>query len=84
MWGRFPLERLYKMDQVTFPFVNGQEDTFTMEDDNNLNIKCPKECLCKFHFTIHSIFNDGTGDKSFGCCGIIYKGTGERIVAEDK
>jgi len=45
--AQFPPERRYNMNQVPLPFVNGQDDTFTMEDDNDVNIKCPKESLRK-------------------------------------
>ena len=52
LWGRFPPERRYNMDQVPLPFVNGQDETFTMEEDNDVNLKCPKESLRKRQFTI--------------------------------
>ena len=45
LWGRFPLEKRYNMDQVHLPFVNSQYDTFTIEDYNHINVKCPKESL---------------------------------------
>ena len=33
------------MDQVLLPFVVSQDDTFTMEEDIDVNIKCLKESL---------------------------------------
>ena len=64
------------MDKVTLPFVNGQDDTFTMEYDNNVN---SKESLLKRQFKMQLVFNAGTGDKYFGWWDLIYKGTGKRI-----
>ena len=55
-----------------------------MEDDNNENIKCPKDSLCKFHFTMKLVFNAGTDDKYFVWCDIIFKGTETRILAAEK
>ena len=60
IWGRFPPELRYNMDQVPLPFVNGQDETFTMEDDD------VKESLRKRQFTMHLVFNAGTGDKGHG------------------
>ena len=45
IWGRFPPELRYNMDQVPLPFVNGQDTTFTTDDDVDVNLKCPKESL---------------------------------------
>ena len=82
IWGRFPPERRYNMDQVPLPFVNGQDDTFTMEDDEDVNMKCPKESLKKRQFTIHFVFNAGSGDQAHGWCDLVYRGTGKRIEKE--
>ena len=30
IWGRFPPECRYNMDQVPLPFFNGQDDNFTV------------------------------------------------------
>ena len=46
LWGRFPPERRYNFDQVPLPFVVGMDETFTTEDDDNINIKNLKEALC--------------------------------------
>ena len=41
--GRYPLqgkfipERRYNIDQVTLPFVISQDETFTIDDDNDLS-----------------------------------------------
>ena len=45
LWGRFPPERRYSMDQVPLSFVLSQDDIFTMDDDKDVNTKCPKEAL---------------------------------------
>ena len=37
----FPPEFRYNMDQVPLSFVNGKDDTFTVEDDDDVNVKCP-------------------------------------------
>ena len=79
IWGRFPPELRYNMDQVPLPFVNGQDETFTMEDDDVVNLKCPKESLRKRQFTMHLVFNAGTGDKGHGWCDLVCRGTGRRI-----
>ena len=36
--GRFPTKQQYNMDQVPLPFVVSQDDTFTMDEDNGINI----------------------------------------------
>ena len=33
------------MDQVPLSFVLSQDDIFTMDDDKDVNTKCPKEAL---------------------------------------
>ena len=62
IWGRFPPERRYKMNLVPLPCINGQETTFTTEDDTDINLKCPKESLRKRQYTMHLICNAGRGD----------------------
>ena len=80
LWGRFPPEKRYNMDQVPLPFVVSQNDTFTMDDDNDVNIKCPREALQKRQFTMHQVFNAGKGDKAHGWCELVCRGTGKRIA----
>ena len=41
IWGRFPPECRYNMDQFQLPFVNGQGDTSTVEYDDYVNVKLP-------------------------------------------
>lgn len=84
LWGRFPPSRRYNMDQSPLPFVNGQDVTFTMEDDNDVNIKCPKESLRKRQFTMHLVFNASEGDDRDGWCDLVCKGTGKRIKDAEK
>jgi hypothetical protein len=62
LWGRFPPERRYNMDQMHLPFVNGQDETFTTADDDCVNLKSPKEELRKRRLTMHLVFfNAGSG-----------------------
>ena len=84
LWGRFHPERRYNFDQVPLPFVVGMDETFTTEDDDNVNIKCPKEALRKRQFTMHLVINAGKGDKAHGWCDLIAKGTGKQINAAEK
>jgi hypothetical protein len=84
LWGRFPPERRYNMDQVPLPFVNGQDETFTTADDDCVNLKCPKEELRKRQFTMHLVFNAGNGPNAHGWCDLVCKGTGTRIPAAEK
>ena len=67
------------MHQVPLPFIVNQEDTFTMDDDNDVNIKCPKEALRKRQFTMHQVVNAGKGDKAHGWCSMVYRGAGNRM-----
>ena len=84
LWGRFLPSRRYNMDQSPLPFVNGQDVTFTIEDDNDVNIKCPKESLCKRQFTMYLVFNAAEGDDRDGWCDLVCKGTGKRIKDAEK
>ena len=77
LYGRFPPSRRYNMDQVPLPFVNGQDVTFTTDDDTDVNIKCPQESLRKRQFTMHLVFNAGIGNDADGWCDLVTKGTGE-------
>ena len=72
------------MDQVPLPFVVGQDDTFTTENDKDVNIKCPKESLRKCQFTMHLVFNAGKGENAHGWCDLVCKGTGKRINTAEK
>ena len=67
------------MDQVPLPFVNVQDDTFTVEDDDYVNSKCPWESLQKLQFTMHLVFNAGSGNKAYSWCDFVCKETGKRI-----
>jgi hypothetical protein len=84
IWGRFPPELRYNMDQVPLPFVNGQDSTFTAGDDEDVNIKCPKESLRKRQYTMHLIFNAGRGNDAFGICDLVCRGKGLRINQAEK
>ena len=67
------------MDQVPLTFVNGQDDTFTVEDDNDVNFKCPQDSLQNHQFTIHLLFDSGSGDKAYVWCDFVCKGTARQI-----
>mmetsp|Transcript_15361 Transcript_15361/g.28931 ORF Transcript_15361/g.28931 Transcript_15361/m.28931 type:complete len:660 (+) Transcript_15361:59-2038(+) len=84
LWGRFPPERRYNMDQVPLPFVVNQEATFTTCDDKIVNVKCPSESLRKRQFTMHLVFNAGKGDLAHGWCDLVCKGTGTRVSNIEK
>ena len=84
LWGRFPPECCYNMDQVPLPFVVGQECTFTTEDGNDVNIKCSKESLRRRQFTMHLVFNAGEGEKGHGWYDLVCRGTGTRINQGEK
>ena len=64
--GRFPPESRYNFDQVPLPFVVGQDETFTMEEDNDVNIKRPKEALRKRQFTMHLVLMLGREKRHMG------------------
>ena len=64
--GRFSPDRHCNVDQVPFSFVVSQDDTFTMDNENDANIKCPNEALRKWQITMHQVFNAGKGDKAHG------------------
>ena len=84
LYGRFPPHLRYNMDQVPLPFVNGQDVTFTVDGDVDVNIKCPKESLRKRQFTMHLVFNAAKGELSNGWCDLVCKGTGKRIKQAEK
>ena len=42
LWGRLPPEFRYNMYQVPLNFFNGQYDTFTVEVDDDVNVKYPR------------------------------------------
>ena len=84
IWGRFPPEKRYNMDQVPLPFVVGQDHTFTQEDDKDVNIKCPDERLRKRQFTMHVVMNCGMDSKKHGWVDLVCKGKGKRIKQSEK
>ena len=56
------------MDQVPLTFVNGQDDTFTVECDDDVNVKFPRVSLQKLQFNMHLLFNAGSGNKDDYWC----------------
>jgi hypothetical protein len=83
LWGCFPPECRYNMDQVPLPFVINQDSTFALGDEENVHIKCPSEALKKRQFTMHVVVNAGRGEKKYGWVDIVAKGTGKRIRAAE-
>ena len=69
---------------MPLPFVVSQEDTFTMDDNNDVNVKCPKEAIRKRQFVMHQVFNAGKGDKAHGWCDIACRGKGKIISQVEK
>ena len=45
-----------------------------MEEDDDVNIKCLQESLCKGQFTMHHVVNVGQGNDAHGWCDLICKG----------
>ena len=62
----------------------GQDETFTTNDDSDVNLKCPKEYLRKRQYTMHLVFNCGVGEKGHGWCDLVCRGKGMRISAGEK
>ena len=56
------------MDQVSLPYVNGQDLIFTSEGDVDVDINCPEELLRECTFTMHSVFNVGSGSDAHVWC----------------
>ena len=79
LWGRFPPNRRYNMDQVPLPFVCGQDHTFTPEEDKDVNIKYPGEQFRKRQFTMHVVTNAGDKNNKHGWCDLVCRGAGLRI-----
>ena len=55
-----------------------------MGDNDNANIKCPKESLHKRQFIIHLVFNTAEGNDRDRWCNLVWKGTGKRIKDAEK
>ena len=84
LWGRFSLECWYNMDQVSLTFVNGQDDTFTVEDDDYVNVKFPQESLRKRQFTVNLVFNAGSDNKAYGWCGFFVNELVKKSIVEKR
>ena len=83
IYGRFPPNKRYNMDQVPLPFVVSQEFTFTIQEDVNIHITCPSESLRKRQWTMYCIVNAGEGDSRHAWVDLVSKGTGKRIRKEE-
>ena len=67
----FPTYNGYNMNKMPLLFENCQDDTFAMDNDNDVNIKWTKELLRKQQFNIHIVFNMGTGKNVYGWYDIV-------------
>jgi len=84
IWGRFPPELRYNMDQVPCPFVVNQDTTFTDEGDEDVHIRAPSDSLRKRQFTLHCVLNAGVGEKAHAWVELVCNGTGTRISRAEK
>lgn len=86
MFGRFPPERRYNMDQVPIPFIVEQGNTFTHEDDEHFQVRGTRsEGLTKRQYTAHIFINAGdTQETTHGYIDMVCRGTGKRISAIEK
>ena len=83
MFGRFPPDRRYNMDQVPMPFVVEQNDTYTEETDCHVHVRgVGSEGLSKRQYTVHVFINaGGTGN---GYIDLICRGQGKRVSQVEK
>ena len=69
-YGRFPPERQYNMDHIPMPFVVDQQNTFTLADDENVQVcRTGAEGLNKCQYTAR-VFIDAaltTEDTNIDC-----------------
>ena len=84
LWGCFPTDPCYNMDQVPFPFAVNHDRNFTTHDDNDTNISAPSDAQRKRQFTMHVVVTAGAGDKFEGFVDIFCKGTGKIISKTDQ
>ena len=66
------------MNQVPLLCGVSQDDTFTMDEDMDVNIKFPKEALRKRQFTMHQVFNARVCNNPHGWNDLVCKIAGER------
>lgn len=50
----------------------------------DVDIKCPKQLIRKRQFTMHLVFNTGSGDNEHGWCNMVYRGNGQSISDGEK
>lgn len=85
IWGRFPPERRYNMDQVPLPFVIDQNTTYTDAEDTHVHIRSPgADGLDKRQYTMHICVNAGTGSDADGYIDMVARGKGTRISKAEK
>ena len=66
LWGSFPIEICYNMDQVPLNIVVNHDSTFAKHDNNYIHISAPSNALRKRQFTLHVVVNAGSGYKHQG------------------
>jgi len=81
MFGRFPLEHRYNMDQIPMPLIVKQSDTYTEENDEHIHIRgTGSEGLTKRQYKVHGFINAGdTPENTHGCVDMVCRGKGTRI-----
>ena len=85
-YGRFPPECQYNMDQIPMPFVVDQHNTFTLADDEHVQVRgTGAEGLSKCQYTAHVFINaDLTTEDSHGYVDMVCRGKGTRISRLEK
>ena len=86
IFGRFPPERRYNIDQIPMPFIVEQSDTYIGEDDEHVRVQgTGSEGLTKRQYTVHVFINAGdTPENTHGYVDIICHGKGTRISRIEK
>ena len=86
MFGIFPPERRYNMDQIPMPFIVEHSDTYTEEDDENVHVRgTGSEGLTERQYTVHIFINAGdTPENTHGYVDMICRGKGTRISRIEK
>ena len=58
MFGRFPPERRYNMEQIPMPFIVEHSDTYTEEDDEQFHVRgTGSEVSTKRKYTVNIFIN---------------------------
>ena len=86
MYGRFPPERRYNMDQIPMPFIVDQNNTFTDASDEHVHVQgTGSEGLTKRQYTVHIFINAGnTREQTHGYLDLICRGKGNKVSEVEK